>query len=313
MGEWSKRIGEEGEGIVESFLKVIGWEEPQRNFDIKCFSPSKHAIKSERKTHGVDRYFAYRNPLVNRGLVHAIVSSKCTTAPYPVKPLTPFTGYFTDLATAIECFQRSEVRNRSSRSFQGVDSAENVGVLFWISLAPTADWGGSLLPKLSTFKPKDSVRFGKIFVVDNECASFIFDTYTSLKLLGGGVAPQYFYPNTGSNYDQAGKISSGQILPVEYLTSGVLLLTLNPKDADKSFVVSSRDNFSADRLRRLIGLAHEITQDLPSRTMILFPDYTRLDHEQAVREVKQGFTDRTFVTSVSIGTYRGDFRNIVDA
>lgn len=28
MGEWSKKIGEYGEDVVEKFLSIIGWHEP---------------------------------------------------------------------------------------------------------------------------------------------------------------------------------------------------------------------------------------------------------------------------------------------
>lgn len=34
MGEYSKRIGEVGEKVVADFLKLIGWNDPQRNFDL---------------------------------------------------------------------------------------------------------------------------------------------------------------------------------------------------------------------------------------------------------------------------------------
>ena len=38
MGEWSKKIGEYGENVVERFLSVIGWNEPQKGIEIKCSS-----------------------------------------------------------------------------------------------------------------------------------------------------------------------------------------------------------------------------------------------------------------------------------
>lgn len=30
MGEWSKKVGEYGEGIVEKFLSIVGWSTHQR-------------------------------------------------------------------------------------------------------------------------------------------------------------------------------------------------------------------------------------------------------------------------------------------
>lgn len=37
MGEWSKKIGEYGENVVEKFLSIIGWNNVQKGIEIKCF------------------------------------------------------------------------------------------------------------------------------------------------------------------------------------------------------------------------------------------------------------------------------------
>ena len=36
MGEWSKKIGEYGEDVVEKFLSIIGWHEPVKGITIPC-------------------------------------------------------------------------------------------------------------------------------------------------------------------------------------------------------------------------------------------------------------------------------------
>lgn len=36
MGEWSKKIGEYGEDIVERFLSIIGWKDPAKGIQINC-------------------------------------------------------------------------------------------------------------------------------------------------------------------------------------------------------------------------------------------------------------------------------------
>jgi hypothetical protein len=46
MGEFSKRIGENGEEIVIKFLTLIGWHDPVRNFDIPSIDPEKHGKKN---------------------------------------------------------------------------------------------------------------------------------------------------------------------------------------------------------------------------------------------------------------------------
>lgn len=37
MGEWSKKIREYGEDLVEKFLSYIGWNEPVKGITIPCY------------------------------------------------------------------------------------------------------------------------------------------------------------------------------------------------------------------------------------------------------------------------------------
>ncbi len=282
---------------------------PQRNFDIPCMKSGVHSPNG-RRTHGIDSLFGYACPLANRRLIHAVVSMKCSAEPYPSKVLTTFQDHFLGLSETVDCFRRSATRNSASKQFRGVDSAENVGVLLWLSAAASSTDVPSILPQIAKFNPKSETQVATVHVVDNFQASFIFDTITSLKIRFQGVSPEFFYCNTGQNYDQSSRESFGKVLPVEYITSPILLLTLKAdSDGRKTFVVSSRDGFSNERLRRLMGLAKEITQDLHARTLLLFPDYNELAHESMAREVMASFSDTDFIKNSSISTYRGDFRN----
>lgn len=46
MGEWSKKIGEYGENLVERFLSVIGWNDPVKGITIPCYMNIKMIKKS---------------------------------------------------------------------------------------------------------------------------------------------------------------------------------------------------------------------------------------------------------------------------
>lgn len=37
MGEWSKKIGEYGEDVVEKFLSIIGWNDSDKGIQIDCY------------------------------------------------------------------------------------------------------------------------------------------------------------------------------------------------------------------------------------------------------------------------------------
>ena len=177
MGEWSKRIGEEGESVVESLLDMIGWSEPQRNFDIPCVKPGEHSAKGNRKTHGIDKFFSYRTPLANRRLIHTVISVKSSTEPYPgsVKTLkSTFKDHFTDLSQAVDCFHRSEIRGRSNQQIKGVDAAEND-----VSIRPDAlfdEFPESLAwveQRIRDFRCKGDRLHEAAFLDDSACHEYI--------------------------------------------------------------------------------------------------------------------------------------------
>lgn len=70
------------------------------------------------------------------------------------------------------------------------------------------------------------------------------------------------------------------------------------------------DDFSRDCLKRVMGLSYEITQDFAKDTLILFPDFNRLEHENQISEAKSGFKDKRFTENVTISSYRPDFRTV---
>lgn len=67
MGEWSKKIGEYGENLVERFLSVIGWNDPVKGITIPCYMQNgehKNDKEESVKTHGIDFMYSYMNPLL---------------------------------------------------------------------------------------------------------------------------------------------------------------------------------------------------------------------------------------------------------
>jgi hypothetical protein len=126
MGEFSKRIGEIGEEIVIDFLNLIGWTNPQRNFDIPSINPDKH----NKKNHGIDGYFHYISPMITNTIENIIISSKYSKDPYPNNPITKFKDYYWDLAIAIESFKKSELRSSTLNGHNRIESAFDRGIIF---------------------------------------------------------------------------------------------------------------------------------------------------------------------------------------
>lgn len=307
MGEWSKKVGEHGEKVVKEFFDLIGWSSSQEGIEMPCMRQEKH----EGKTHGLDRLFSYLSPLED-GVLNSIVTSvKYTSDPYPSSPNSKFKSHFFDLAKTLECFKNSEVRRRAVQNFTGVESARNIGVLFWLSNCQEQD--RDILKEVANCKGLDAHAYETIYLVDNKRISFIYDSICSLRNGFSSKSVEFFYPSTGKNVNPLTKNPSGSILPVEYINSSVLLFkVVGDSNQSKTLVISSIDSFTASSLKRLIGLAHEISQDWTSSILILFPDYDHLNHQNEVSDAKSGFTNQSFVNSVKIASLNTDFRSLAN-
>ena len=224
MGEWSKSIGEAGEDIADLFLEKIGWMHPQRGIDVKCVKPDEHSDDGKKKrSHGIDKLFAYKDPMTNRQLTHVVVSVKASMDRYPNSPAAKFKEYFTSLAASAECYRHSEVRASVSKKYLGVERAGYAGVLCWFSLSPDQQQT-SIVAAISNCRvPETSCN---IFVIDNRQASFLYDAITHVENKHRGIKPQFFYFNNGRNYDQFSRLAWGQVLPVEYLNAAMLPLVV---------------------------------------------------------------------------------------
>jgi hypothetical protein len=310
MGEWSRRIGEVGEEIVGEFFELIGWSNSRSNLNLPCMKRQRHQTGANpRTTHGIDYLFSYESTLCDRTLEHLVVSVKYTLDPYPANPSTKFKGYFSELARTMECFKKSEIRQSSNIQFYGIDEARDIGVLFWL----TGNVSGvdNIIQEVAGVRNIDEFSYDSIYIVDNKCVGFIYYTLKYLSTSRPDSEIEFFYPSTGKNHNPISRESSGKILPVEFINSNILPLKLiNKKDKSKTFVLSVTDNFHRDYLKRLIGLAHEMTADFVNDTLILFPDFNQLLHENQVNEAKSSFKDQRFTESVRVFSYRLDFRNI---
>jgi hypothetical protein len=302
MGEYSKRIGEIGEEIITDFLKVIGWSNPRLNFDIPSVNPDKHG----KKTNGIDGYFHYKSPMISDTIENIIFSVKFSNDKYRNNPVTQFKDHYKDLAMAIESFKKSEIRNSALNSHSNVESVFDRGILFWIN--NQVDDKINLSHRLLKIDiPKDFTHDG-IILMDNLRMEFIFDSinYVQNKYQDSDI--QYTYFTTGMNNDDTNK-RSGNILPVQYLTSNILPFRVhNNATNEVTLVLCTNDNFENDELMKLMGLSKNIGNNLQTKTHILFPDYNKSNHEQIVETVKQAFNDSTFVSALTIGNFNTTFR-----
>ncbi|MGI5102391.1 GapS4a family protein [Treponema vincentii] len=308
MGEWSKRIGEYGENLVEKILSVVGWTDLQKGIEIKCSNEEHTNTKGKPlKTHGIDFLYSYLSPLVDGQLNNVIISSKFQAKKYPNNPTAKFKDFMKDLIHTIDCFDNSTQKENVIQGFN-FTSVNSVGVLFWLNNDETST--DDLIAKVAAAR-LDAIRDNSIYIIDNKRACFILTVMSFVK-----SNPKYkysfWYPSTGRNVNPQERPDTGTFLPVEYLNSSIIPIKLENKDNHKEtcLLLASVDNFETDECIRLMGLAKDISKNLVGEVILAFPDYNELKHKNDSNQAKQSFEDKSFTDTVKVKNYKdilGDF------
>ena len=302
MGEFSKRIGEIGEEIVIEFLALIGWHQPVRNFDIPSIDPEKHG----KNTHGIDAYINYKSPMISRTLENILISVKYSKDKYPNAPVEKFKDHYRDLGMAIESFKKSEMRTKTINSRSDFESTFDRGIIFWLNNDDNDSQ--DLTQKLSKLEaPKDFNHDG-IFLVDNSKIEFFFNAIEYVKRKYPNKDIEFTYFNSGLNSDNETP-KNGSIMPIQYLASNILPIKVQTDTDKNTFILCSRECFEEEELIKLIGLAKNITANYQSNTVIAFPDYNRLKHEQLVNSAKLIVEESFFTNTLSVENFNTNFRN----
>lgn len=308
MGELSKKTGEQGEKIVSNFLSAIGWGNTIDNIDLPCLCEIKHQKDSSQKprtTHGIDAIFRYETPLFENILEHVIISVKFSDKKYKANPNSDFKSHFTDLATALECYEKSELQNEYSDGFTASNNATK-GLLIWIHNQGEDD---SIVDKLSVNLDK-SLVYDTIYVLDNARIAFIHKCIKFIKYEYTDFKSSFYYTDTGHNPSTISKKYDGDILPLQYIFSDIQIFKLEEDKTQKiTFVLISKDIFEENSLKRLIGLAHNLTKNLTANVDICFPDYDKLHHSNSVTKIKGQFTNNNFTNKIRVVSYNNRFQN----
>lgn len=306
MGEKSKIIGEYGETAVENFLKLIGWGSAPNNIEFKCIRPTKH---DNARTHGLDFYFAYKSPLVDSVLKSVSISVKFSNKVYLNSPNSKFKEYVKDLATAIECCKNSDEVVRFVASINGYSKTEETGVLFWLS--NNEETYDDLITKISTAQLTLDNQFHSLYVVDNKRIEFIYKSIAFAKARFFNSEILFYYPDTGKNILPTVKKNCGKILPVEYINSSILPLRIQDKDSGKTtLALFTIDSFEPRDLKRLIGLAQDISKSWSSGVMIAFPNYNALNHSNDVKAAKLIYENNELIENLEIVSYNDSFTSL---
>lgn len=309
MGELSKKIGEQGEKIVLNFLDNVGWYNTSYNIDIPCSLNEKHKrkeSKTQRVSHGVDGLFRYETPLFQDILEHVIISIKFSDKKYKTNPNNDFKSHFTDLATALECYEKSELQNEYSEGFNS-STNETKGLLIWIH---NQDENDSVVDKITANIDNDLV-YDSIYVLDNNRITFLHICVNLIKTKYIDYKYSFYYIDTGSNPSSLSKKYDGDFLPLQSIFSDIQIFKLEHNETKKiTFVLVLKDEFEDDNLKRLIGLSHNLTKNLTANIDIYFPNYDELHHKNNVSKIKGLFQNNNFTNKISVYSYTDRFQNI---
>ncbi|PCK00764.1 MAG: hypothetical protein COA42_23750 [Alteromonadaceae bacterium] len=301
MSAWAKQVAVVGDGIVTEFLTLIGWNPAKKEQRISCILAQKHGGEDN---HTLDYLYSYHSQLENQTINHLLVAVEYNTAAYPANPNTKFKDYFYGLAKSIECFKRASIRKTAAQELDAVENTRDIGVLMW--LCDDTDCNQDIVKKVATVRVTDEFPYETIYICDNHRASFIYDSMKTLEAKFPGANVEFFYPNTGRNFNPSSRKSSGKILPVEFINSSVQIFKITDENGDKIFAISVIEPFNIDHLKRLLGLAQEITSDFASSTYIAFPDFDTSKHQSLVDDAKADFSNQSFSKSVTVISFRDD-------
>jgi len=301
MGEWSKKIGEYGEDVVEKFLSVIGWNDPAKGVVIPCIKNNNEHLNDKKnpcETHGIDFLYSYSNPLVDGQINNVIVSVKYKTDKYPNSPTKLFKRFMEDLIMQLECFECSEKRENLLQG-RNCNSINDVGVLIWLNNQTESN--DDLISVVASARI-DSYANKTIYIVDNKRAAFILEIMKFIKTQNDKYDYVFYYPCTGQNINPVSRENSGKLLPVEYLNSSIIPIKLQNKDNHKEicFFIGVLDAFEEDDFTRLMGLAKDISATFASQVIIAFPDYNDLQHGEIVAIAKQKFQESEYTKTVKV-------------
>ncbi len=295
MGEYSKRVGDVGESVVLDFLKLIGWSDPQRNYDIQSVDE-----KYRKRTNGIDGYYHYINPMISSTVENILYSCKYSNDPYPISQVVRlFKEHYTDLAKAIESFKKSELKQQTISLHENIENHFDRGVLFWLNNSGKGE--NDIISRLNKIELNTGVNHDGVFLVDNKRIEFIYDAICYALFNFKDYDVDFIYFNNGLNNDEK-NVRNGKIIPVQYINSSILPLRAF-KNGETIVIIIVIDNFDKNDLMKYMGIAKNIGCNVQGSTFICFPDYLETEHLPIINNVKQIFNDPSFTSNLLVANY----------
>lgn len=299
-GEKSKEIGDYGEKIVGKLLNLIGWEAYLHPVEIPCHNASFHKTKqgAPKKDHGLDFLFRYKCPLVVDVQKTVSISAK-----YPNNYSTGKNNlgkYISELGNTIHCLMFDKDIGQFSISTE-ISRIEHVGLLFYIT--HDDDKNMNFLDTITQIRHTDKIEYKPIYVIDNKIATFLFSSVKDAQQYFSNKKIRFAYSNTEQNIGDIDGRLNGTILPIEFLTSGLLPVQVDNNEG-KHLVLYSLEAFSEDSFESLFYFACKFTSGWAQSVTLKFYDYNERTHKNIISKVlsmkqEEQLTNKTKVENFS--------------
>lgn len=280
-GEKSKEIGEYGEKIVGKILELMGWENCQHPVEVPCHNTSFHKTKqgAPKKDHGLDFLFRYKCPLVvdvqKTVSISAKYRDKYSTTNNTLK------NYITELGNTIHCLTFDKVIGKKN-IYPELSRIEYVGLIFYIT--HDDDKNTDFLSTIPQIRNTDKIEYKPIYVIDNRIITFLYSSIMDAQQYFTDKKVRFAYSNTEQNIGAIDGMLNGTILPIEYLTSGLLPVQVEDNNG-KRLVLYTLESFSKDSFEALFYFACKFTSSWAKSVTIKFYDYNERNHKNIVSEI----------------------------
>jgi hypothetical protein len=254
--------------------------------------------EANRESHGVDFIFSYICPLEPAVRRHVLISMKNSGSDKTSSKRQLVKDDLADLATALTCFRNSKQRQELNRQ-GGAKSAVDVGLL--IRINKDRDGDKSFLDGLGKSEHVELEGQATVHFIENARFDFVEGAIHHVK----SAFPEHSHSFVVSRNALTGSIDSWNtktaILPIQNLVAGPLVMRLErlgmKGEVESSLLIYSQEKFTIERFKRLTSFAQVITGSWVDVTVV-FPDFQKLAHSEAVDLALGGLADKGFAKHV---------------
>lgn len=290
-GEKSKKSGEYGEKLAESFLKAIGWHQDIKALSIPCTNDKHVGDGGNPKTsHGDDRVFIYNNPFYESRTDVVHISVKNNLNGYSEKDSQLRAELKINVLEAneiIACAQYDSSIHDMTASFPGRKRLEHSGLLIWTS-AHNDSFDRDILPACTPVRGLDDACVHNVHLVDGGRIHFILTALDHARREENATY-RFFFPDTG--LVNKSEERHGKFLPLELVVADMLPLKIQTADSERLHLYV-RQPFDEEAFTRAIALALTLTGGWGRGVRIGFPDYNAPQHATKAEQAKLPFSGR---------------------